>query len=98
MHERFADKHCGRLPGAERVQPFGPDMVVWRVRGRMFAAYTGEGAGVSVRLRQNGAQQTCEIDADWAVLPWETPIDVLRLRIDESYALVLRELELNSPA
>ena len=97
MHQVFADKHCGRLPEAERVQPFGPDMVVWRVRGRMFAAYTDDGAGLSVRLPTASGAVRTQIDADWAVLPWETPIDELRRRIDDSYRMVRRELGLTEP-
>jgi len=102
MHQTFADRHCGALPGAERVQPFGPDTVVWRIHGHMFAAYTDAGDGLSLRtanmaraLRattgRNAGRPPAVIGPGWVLVPWSTPIDTLRARIDESYALVRRD-------
>ncbi len=99
MHHAFADKHCSALPDAERVHPFGPETIVWVVNGHMFAAYTEAGDGISVRTADtNSALQPVEADGPstlptltgegWVVIPWETPIDDLRARIDESYNLV----------
>lgn len=102
MHATFVDKHCRTLADTERLQPFGPETVVWRVRGHMFAAYTDEGQGLS--LRSNNAKKalrrvdlsqndlaTYLTGGGWVLVPWETPPDVLRARIDESYRLVLRD-------
>jgi predicted DNA-binding protein (MmcQ/YjbR family) len=104
MHHRFVDSHCARLPGAERVQPFGPETVIWRVNGHMFAAYTGDGLGLSVRNRvlalperlrearqEGGRAPELSTGDGWTIVGWDTPPEVLRARIDESYRLVLRD-------
>lgn len=102
LHQTFVDKHCAGLANTERTQPFGPDTVVWQVNGHMFAAYTEDGEGLS--LRTNSAKQALRkssptkeelasylIGGGWVVVPWETPPDDLRARIDESYRLVQRD-------
>jgi predicted DNA-binding protein (MmcQ/YjbR family) len=102
MHHQFVDKACRTLPKAHRAQPFGPETVVWKVNGFMFAAYTDSGAGLSVRTRDLAsardligrarAEPEPYVTGDgWVVLPWETPPDILRARIEESYRLVLRD-------
>ena len=102
MHARFVDTHCARLEGAERVQPFGEDTVVWRVNGHMFAAYTDGGEGLSLRTKHvldavtpNAEAITADTvfskAAGWLQVTWDTPPDVLRSMIDESYRLVRRD-------
>jgi len=104
MQDIFVDSHCTRLPGAERAQPFGPDTVVWRVNGHMFAAYTGNGLGLSLRtgraalnghLRRGAAERErlpeLPTGGGWSIVPWDTPPDELRLRIEESYRMVLQD-------
>lgn len=102
LHQTFVDNHCRRLPDTERVQPFGPDTVVWRVAGHMFAAYVDGGQGLSLRSntmmvaartqdRSQGDPPAFLAGGGWVTVPWETGIDRLRARIDESYRLVLRD-------
>jgi predicted DNA-binding protein (MmcQ/YjbR family) len=96
MHEAFADRICRTFLRAERAEPFGPGMVVWRVAGRMFAAYTETGHGLSLRVRDaTGMLARGEAvshpdlsQAGWVLIPWETPPEVLERRIAVSYALV----------
>jgi predicted DNA-binding protein (MmcQ/YjbR family) len=102
FHQTFVDNHCKRLPDTERVQPFGPETVVWRVAGHMFAAYIDGGQGVSLRsntmtaalsgpMQPNRDPASYLAGGGWVTVPWETGIDTLRAQIDMSYRLVLRD-------
>ncbi|MFW5881895.1 MAG: MmcQ/YjbR family DNA-binding protein [Roseicyclus sp.] len=101
MHEAFADRICSTLEDAVRGEPFGPGMVVWTIGGRMFAAYTEPGEGLSIRVRHSAAglmlargEAVSHPDlsgAGWVLIPWATPPEVLRHRIAVSYALVLSD-------
>ena len=82
--------------------PFGPGTVIWKIHGHMFAAYTETGAGLSVRtsnmaralavIRQSvPASAPFLTGGGWVLLPWETRPEELRLRLIESYNLVLRD-------
>ena len=90
------------MPRTERATPFGPDTVVWKINGHMFAAYTETGAGLSVRTsdltralavirRSRPASAPYLTGGGWVLLPWETPPEELRLRLIESYNLVRRD-------
>ena len=100
MRHEFVDRFCRTLPEAIRDQPFGPDTVVWKIHGHMFAAYTETGAGLSVRTagmphalamirRSRPASAPYLTGGGWVVLPWETAPEELRARLRESYDLVL---------
>lgn len=102
MREEFVDRHCRALPRAEREQPFGPDTVVWKVNGHMFAFYTEHGEGLSLRTanlaralavirKSRPSSAPYQIGGAWVVLPWETAPEELRLRLIESYNLVRRD-------
>lgn len=102
MEERFVDIYCGTLAGTRRTQPFGPETVFWTVDGRMFAAYTHDGNGVSVRLAdkvsahrligQRRALAPSYLKNDgWLMFPWDTRPEELRDRINESYRLVRQD-------
>ncbi|NKX46165.1 MmcQ/YjbR family DNA-binding protein [Roseicyclus persicicus] len=102
MRHEFIDRHCRALPRAERDQPFGPDTVVWKINGHMFAAYTETGEGLSVRVtnmaralavirRSRPASAPYLSGGGWVLLPWETSPEELRLRLIESYNLVRRD-------
>lgn len=101
MHEAFADRICGGMDGALREQPFGPGMVVWTIDGRMFAAYTEAGEGLSLRVPEDDVQGLTRAGlagahdgvarAGWVVISWQTRPEVLRVRIAESYRLVLAD-------
>ncbi len=69
------------MPGTERATPFGPDTVVWKINGHMFAAYTDIGPGLSVRttnltralavIRQSRpASAPYLTGGGWVPLPW----------------------------
>ena len=90
------------MPNTERDTPFGPETVVWKINSHMFAAYTENGAGLSVRtsnmaralavIRQGRpASAPFLTGGGWVVLPWETQPEELRLRLIESYNLVRRD-------
>ena len=109
MRHEFVDRFCRTLPEAIRDQPFGPDMVVWKIHGHMFAAYTETGAGLSVRTagmshalamirRSRPVSAPYLTGGAWVVLPWETTPEELRVRLRESYDLVLRDWPTTSTA
>ncbi|PWK62599.1 MmcQ/YjbR family DNA-binding protein [Roseicyclus mahoneyensis] len=102
MRHDFVDRHCRAMPRAERATPFGPETVVWKINGHMFAAYTDIGPGLSVRtsnltralavIRQSRpASAPYLTGGGWVLLPWETAPEELRLRLIESYNLVRRD-------
>jgi hypothetical protein len=99
MQHEFVDRHCRSLPRTERGQPFGPDTVVWKVNGHMFAFYTEHGEGLSLRTsnlaralavirKSRPLSAPYQTGGDCVVLPWETPPEELRLRLIESYNIV----------
>ena len=98
MHQSFAYRVCRALADTERQQPFGPDTVVWTVEGHMFAAYTENGHGVSLRMDYLVAARMVDegradsppalTDAGWVLVPRETPPEELQRRIVASYRLV----------
>jgi predicted DNA-binding protein (MmcQ/YjbR family) len=99
MHQDFADRVCHGLDGTERQEPFGPGTVVWTVAGHMFAAYTEDGHGLSLRLECGHATRLVEegrassppwlTGEGWVMIPWEmTHPEELRRRIEASYGLV----------
>lgn len=104
MFARLVDTHCAMLPGAEKSQPFGPDTQVWKIGGKMFAAYTEDGNGVSVKaadgptaqlLIQQGLASSAPYlkRGGWVMFPWEdTPPEEIRRRLTESYAIVRASL------
>lgn len=107
MRHEFVDRHCRAMPRTERVTPFGPDTIVWKINGHMFAAYTETGAGLSVRTtdlpralavirRSRPASAPFLTGGGWVLLPWETPPEELRLRLIESYNLVRRDWPLDT--
>lgn len=48
MHEMKAEAmaRAGEMTGAELSQPFGPEVDVWKIGGKIFAAITDEGVCV----------------------------------------------------
>ncbi|MEM1274722.1 MAG: MmcQ/YjbR family DNA-binding protein [Pseudomonadota bacterium] len=104
MFAALVDQHCRALPGAASERPFGPDTQVWTVGGRMFAAYTFDGGGLSLacasaQAAQRMVQEGRAISAPylkqpgWVMFPWDrsTPNE-LRGRISESYTRVRQGL------
>ena len=104
MYGQFVDRHCRTLPGAKADRPFGPDTVVWKIGGKMFAAYTWGGRGVSLavrdgveaqRLIQAGQAESAPylLRGGWILMAWEnsTP-DELRERITGSYERIRSHL------
>lgn len=102
MHEDFANRICAGLPGAKRTEPFGPGTVIWIIDDHMFAAYTEDGEGLSIRttgrlvadklVREGRAVSAVELQGDgWVLLPWTTPPEELRERIERSFRLVQQD-------
>ena len=103
MQTEFVDSHCRTLPGSYADRPFGPDTQVWKIAGKMFAAYTTGGHGVSIttsnpvmaqRLIQRGKAVSAPYlkDGGWVMLPWGTAPEELRVLLTESYLSVRMSL------
>lgn len=107
--EADLETYCLAKPGTEKTFPFGPDTVVMKVLGKMYALYSPETDGVvSVNLKA---------DPDWSMLlrehyqavrpgyhmnkrHWNTvrldgsiPEPELHEMIDHSYNLVVSKLK-----
>lgn len=100
MREGFVDIYCRGLLGTERTMPFGEDTVIWTVHGRMFAAYTVGGEGLSLSIgskimahRLVGQRRAVSSPylkgTGWVLFPWDTRPQELRDWIGKSYRLVL---------
>lgn len=99
MTHNLVDTHCAALPGSYSDRPFGPETRVWKVAGRMFAAYTDGGKGVSVRCADPvAAQRLVQMRkaesapylkrGGWVLLPWTTDPDELLEQLTASYHAV----------
>jgi predicted DNA-binding protein (MmcQ/YjbR family) len=90
---------CAALPGAVRAEP--PELVSWKVGGKMFACFGHDdaGDGVSVKCRDvDTAAMLIEIGAaerapyfhrSWVRLPYaSTDRDEARHRIEASYDII----------
>ena len=101
MFEEFVERHCKFLPGARLAEPFGPDMYVWTVAEKMFAAYTKGSTGVSIRARsaqeaQKMIQQGKAVSAPylksggWVMVEWRntSPHELRRIKGRQAGLLV----------
>jgi predicted DNA-binding protein (MmcQ/YjbR family) len=97
------DAICAALPGAEEAHP--PELVSWKVGGRMFACFGGDGApdGVSVKtadmdtaamlIEAGAAVRAPYFHRSWVRLPFETTEpEEARHRIEASHAEIVRKL------
>jgi predicted DNA-binding protein (MmcQ/YjbR family) len=89
---------CGGFPGAERSEPFGPGIDVWKVGGKIFACIGGATPGAAVKT---DSVETAEMlisagvgtkapyfHRSWVLLPYDADADELRHRITASYSLI----------
>ena len=102
--------HCLALPGAEETTPFGPEVLVYKVGGRMFALSNPDDVPARVNLKCDPERAIDLREQHEAVLPgyhmnkkhWNTvlldrslPADLVRELIDHSYDLVVSSLPKN---
>jgi len=99
--------HCLSLPRVEETTPFGPDVLVYKVGGKMFALATPEEFPHSVNLKCDPDRAIELRDRYEDIIPgyhmnkrhWNTvtlagqaPTKLVRELIDHSYALVVASL------
>ncbi|MBN2905431.1 MAG: MmcQ/YjbR family DNA-binding protein [Rhodobacteraceae bacterium] len=93
---------CDALPGAMRSQPFGPEVEVWKIGGKIFALMARGGARISVKCADPGfAELLIETGAatrapylprgGWIAID-TTDRDTLTHRLRESYDTVRARL------
>lgn len=107
MHLDELRDYCLAKPGAYEDQPFGPDALVFKVRGKMFALTNLErlppGVGlkcdperaVELRERYEDVRPAYHMNkTHWngVGLRGDVPSDVVRELVDHSYALVVAGL------
>jgi predicted DNA-binding protein (MmcQ/YjbR family) len=98
------DALCAARPGATLAHP--PELVSWKVGGKMFACFGGDGAmdGVSVicadadaarmLIDAGAAQRAPYFHASWVRLPFDaTDLEDARHRLIASYDLVRASLK-----
>ena len=99
--------HCLSKPGAEETTPFGPDVLVYKVGGKMFALTVPEDFPARVNLKCDPERAVELRDEYESVIPgyhmnkrhWNTvilngvlPSKLVRELIDHSYDLVVASL------
>ncbi|MFD0893117.1 MmcQ/YjbR family DNA-binding protein [Luteolibacter ambystomatis] len=99
--------HCLSKPGAEETTPFGPDVLVYKVGGKMFALTVPEDFPARVNLKCDPERAEELRDEYESVIPgyhmnkrhWNTvilngalPSKLVRELIDHSYDLVVASL------
>ena len=100
-------ERCSGLPGAVEDYPFGDDVAVWKVGGKMFALVMLAGAPGSVNLkcdpdwalelraRHGAVRPGYHMDKrHWNTVDLDGTVDGAEVRelIDHSYELVIRRL------
>ena len=99
--------HCLSLPGVEETTPFGPDVIVYKVAGKMFALATPDEVPHQVNLKCDPERALELRDRYEDVMPgyhmnkkhwntvnlgWRLPNALLRELIQHSYDLVVASL------
>ncbi len=103
MDKQHANTLCGRLPGAEWSEPFGPGHDVWKVGGKIFAAIGDGSGGISVKcpdvetaemLREVGAAKKAPyFHKSWVLVPFDSADEAeLVHRINISYDVIRASL------
>ncbi len=107
MPVETARAHCLSFPGTEEALPFGPEVIVYKVAGKMFALLIPEDMPPRMNLKCEPERALELRDRYAAVLPgyhmnkrhWNTvlldgslPAALLREMIDHSRALVVAGL------
>jgi predicted DNA-binding protein (MmcQ/YjbR family) len=102
--------HFLSKPGAEETTPFGPDILVYKVGGKMFALTAPDDFPASINLKCDPERSIELRDAWTAITPgyhmnkkhWNTlmldgsvPTLLIRELIDHSYELVAKSLPKN---
>lgn len=102
-----AIEHFLSKPGAEETTPFGPDVLVYKVAGKMFALAVPEDFPSRINLKCDPERAVLLRDEYSAILPgyhmnkrhWNTvvldgtlPSSLVRDLIDHSYGLVVAGL------
>jgi len=95
--------HCLSKPGAEETTPFGPDVLVYKVAGKMFAATVPDEFPSRVNLKSDPERSITLREEYGGIVPgyhmnkkhWNTvildgsvPAKLIRELIDHSYELV----------
>ena len=108
MNFQEAKKYLLSKPEAVEDYPFGPDVAVFKIRGKMFAtlAMNGDHANMNLKCDPDEAFQLRDVFD--AVIPgyhmnkrhWNTvilngtiPVDEIERMIDRSYGLVVKGLK-----
>lgn len=105
--------HCLALQGAEETTPFGPDVLVYKVAGKMFALAIPEDVPPRLNLKCDPDRALALRDEHPAILPgyhmnkrhWNTLVldgslypSLVRSLIDHSYSLVVAALPKSAQA
>ena len=93
---------CRTFPGAEVSDPWGGGHDAWKVGGKMFACVGAVTPGVSVKtdsiemaemlIEAGVGRKAPHVHRSWILLPFNTPRDELRHRLEQSYRLVRASL------
>lgn len=107
MNYQQTEAYLSSKPGAEREFPFGPDVAVFKIMGKMFATLGIEKGLANMNLKCVPEEALALRDIYDAIIPgyhmnkkhWNTvilnnsiPASQIELMIDQSYDLVVNKL------
>lgn len=101
-------KYLSGKPGSKEDYPFGPDVLVYKVMGKIFALFSETNDPIRINLKCDPNEAIILRDMYQAVIPgyhmnkehWNTvildgtvPEEEIKKMIDESYRLVVKSLK-----
>ncbi|QUM79915.1 MULTISPECIES: MmcQ/YjbR family DNA-binding protein [unclassified Moritella] len=107
MEQAHLEHYLHNLKAAQQGYPFGPDVLVYKVMGKMFALLTKNEAGCSVNFKAQPSDVEVLVDEFMAISPgyhmnkrhWITvklkgdvPAGMIENLASQSYALVVSKL------
>ena len=107
MEDAKLAHYLGNLKGAETSYPFGPEVLVYKIKGKMFALITENDKGCRVNLKAQPSDVEVLVDEFVAITPgyhmnkrhWITvqlggdvPASMVEDLADKSYQLIVSKL------
>jgi len=107
LNLQFLDKYLESKTGSEAGFPFGPEVKVYKVSGKMFALISIEADPLRINLKCDPMDALILREQFACIIPgyhmnkdhWNTvilddsiPVDTLKILIDQSYDLIIAKL------
>jgi len=108
MDIKILKSYLSNKPGSKEDYPFGPDVLVYKVMGKMFALFGGDDNPIRINLKCDPNEAIVLRDMYESIIPgyhmnkehWNTvildgnvPEIIVKKLIDDSYELVAKSLK-----